>query len=261
MSELSEFDPAFAERLAAAGLRSFEDFWNLEWTWIEPRNERRAGWSGASRIRIDTPAGPLSLFVKRQENHCYRSLRHPLGRPTFYREWRNIQRLREAGVPTLDPLFYGERKQRGRYQAVLVSLALDEYRELDEVFRGELSDAQRSAAVGAVAHLLARFYGTGLRHNCLGGNHLMLRFDAAGGAEVRLLDLEKMKGVHDPERAASRDLARFMRHSPSMNRQDHLALLRNYGELIGAVRSKRLMDYLNAGLRGKGRKAQEPIKL
>lgn len=262
MNELSEFDPAFAARLAEAGLRSFDDFWNIEWNFVEPRNERRDGWSGATRLRIETSAGPLSLFVKRQENHCYRSLRHPLrGRPTFYREWRNIQRLRRAGVPTLDPLFYGERTQRGRYQAVLVSLALDEFRELDAAFGDGLSETQRTAALNVVAQLLARFHQSRLRHNCLGGNHLMLRFDKNGGAEARLLDLEKMKGGHDPVRAAGRDLARFFRHSPTMKREDHVELLRRYGAIIGPARLKRLMSHLNSALRGKGRKAQAPIQL
>jgi hypothetical protein len=262
MDSISEFDPSFAARLAEAGLRGFDDFWNLEWTWVEPRNERRNGWSGATRISVETASGPLSLFVKRQEDHCYRSLRHPLrGRPTFYREWRNIRRLRDAGVPTLDPVFYGERMKGGRYQAVLVTLALDDFRELDEVFGEELPETQRRLALNVVAQLLARFHQKQLRHNCLSGNHLLLRFDAAGAAEARLLDLEKMKRTHNSARAAARDLSRFIRHTPTMSREDHVELLRRYGGIVGARRLKRLMSHLNAALRGKGRKAKSPITL
>jgi hypothetical protein len=259
---------AYKAPLARAGLRAFEDFWKLEWNWVEPRNERRNGWSGATRARIQVGDEVLSLFVKRQENHCYRSLRHPFrGRPTFFREWNNIHRLRAAGVPTLDPVYYGERIQDGRYQATLVSLALDEFRELDRWFadRDALSDAQRRALLQTAADVLRRFHRNGLQHNCLGGNHLMLRTDARGGTEARLLDLEKLKVTHDAQHAAARDLARFIRHTPTLLPQDHQMLISAYADDLAPAARASLVEHLNRALQDKhlqhGRPAHSPIVL
>ncbi len=40
-----------------------------------------------------------AYYLKRQSNHLTRSLRHPLGEPTFAREFRNIERYRALGIP------------------------------------------------------------------------------------------------------------------------------------------------------------------
>jgi hypothetical protein len=254
MKPLDLFAADFAARLPAAGFKSFDDFWRLEWNWVEPRNERRKGWSGATRVRIETAEGPLSLFVKRQENHCYRSIYHPLkGRPTFYREWIGIQRLRAAGIPTLDPVYYGERVYEGRSQAVLVSLALDDFRDLNEVFRARenLGEEQREEILKTLAAMFVRFHRSGLIHNCLSGSHLMLRFDEEGRPEARLLDLEKLKSTRNIHRAAGRDLARFIRHTPTLLPQDHLSLMLAYGEAFPAGETRRLVDAVNVALHDK----------
>lgn len=262
----NHFEAPFATRLFGAGLKGFEDFWKLERNWVEPPNRRRGGWSGATQLRLDTPEGLLSLFVKRQENHCYLSWRHPFrGRPTFYREWVNIHRLRSAGVPTLDPVYYGERLHAGRYQAVLATLALDGFCDLDKLFGGGgLSDTQREQALKAAAEVCARFHQSGLRHNCLGGNHLMLRLDESG-AEARLLDLEKVKDVRNRQIAASRDLARFIRHSPTLSPQDHLEFMLAYGNASVFTNVDRLVSDVNQALRRKhlqkGRPAHQIFKV
>ncbi len=265
---LDRFEPDYEALLAQAGLRGFDDLWQLEWNWVEPRNERRSGWSGATRAQVQAGERTLSLFVKRQENHCYRSLLHPLrGQPTFFREWRNIHRLRKGGVPTLEPVYYGERMQDGRYQAVLVTLALDEFRELDEVFaeRAALSETQRINILRVIALVLLRFHRNGLRHNCLGGNHIMVRLDDKDRVDVRVLDLEKVKATRHPLDAAARDLARFIRHTPTLLDQDHQALVNAYAQLLPALMRKPLVQTVNQQLRTKherrGRPAHPPIVL
>lgn len=262
------FEPDYEASLAQAGLRGFEDFWRLEWNWVEPRNERRSGWSGATRAQVQAGDRTLSLFVKRQENHCFRSLLHPLrGQPTFFREWRNIHRLRKGGVPTLDPVYYGERMQDGRYQAVLVTLALDTFQELDKVFAGRaaLSGTQRSNILRVIAMVLLRFHRNGLRHNCLGGNHVMVRLDDKDRVDVRVLDLEKVKATRHPIGAAAHDLARFIRHTPTLIDEDHQALVNAYAQLLPQLMRKPLVQAVNQQLRAKherrGRPAHPPIVL
>lgn len=264
----NRFAGDYAALLAQAGLRGFEDFWQLEWNWVEPRNERRNGWSGATRVQVQAGAQTLSLFVKRQENHCYRSLLHPLrGQPTFHREWRNIFRLRKAGVPTLDALYYGERMHEGRYQAVLVSRALDDFRELDEMFaaRAALSETQRVNILRVVAMVLLRLHRGGLQHNCLGGNHVMVRLDEKDRVDVRVLDLEKVKGFRRPLEAAAHDLARFIRHSPTLEHADHQLLVNAYAQMLPLLMRKVLVQGINRQLRDKherhGRPEQPRITL
>ncbi|HKO86929.1 MAG TPA: lipopolysaccharide kinase InaA family protein [Burkholderiales bacterium] len=235
-------------------MRRFEDFWNLEWNWVEPRNERRDGWSGASRTSVDTTDGRLSLFVKRQENHCYRSFTHPFrGRPTFYREWRNIQRLQRSGVQTLDPVYYGERMFEGRYQAVLVTIALDDFIDLDRFFenREQANDPQRALILDTVADLLLQMHRSGLRHNCLGGNHLMVRLLSSNQAEVRVLDLEKLKQTFDVPGSAAKDLARLIRHTPTLRAEEHQALITGYVKDLRAQDAQDLVKVLNQALEDK----------
>jgi len=104
------------ELLALNGLGSFESLWDLKGHFIEEPNYCRGGWSGIVLHEIRLQNGqPLKIIIKRQENHTFRSLLHPLkGTPNFFREYKNICRLEKHNVPTLQPLFYGERKINGK---------------------------------------------------------------------------------------------------------------------------------------------------
>jgi len=245
MSALLYVEPAYRDRLDAAGLRSFDDLWALPWNWVEEPNQRRRGWSGATRVVIGE-SEPLALFVKRQENHCYRSLAHPLrGKPTFYREWRNIGVLREAGVPTLEPIAYGERVREGRYQAVLITVAFDGYVDLDELFanRGGLDEAARNAVLETLARNLLRLHRAGCRHNCLAGKHLMVRMGAE--PDVRLLDLEKLKHQRAWLAAAAHDLARLIRYTPTLSLADHHHVVYEYCRGLSTGEALSLVALIN----------------
>lgn len=227
MLQLSGAVAPYGPTLAQAGLVTFEDIWQLPRDWVEPPNLRRRGWSGASRLTL---AGerPLPLFVKWQENYCYRSLAYPLrGRPTFHREWRNIALLRAAGIPTLDPVYYGERRVQGRYQAVLLTIALDQHQELNALFAGPVDQRLRERVLIEVGDLVRRLHEAGFQHNCLGGNHIMVRHDA-DHVDLRLLDLEKLKRMYYRAPAAARELARLVRHTPTLPVEDHLRVLGSY---------------------------------
>ena len=107
----------WVDALRAGGLDRFESLWALQAEWFEPPNHRRGGWSGVARIELPGPDGrPTGLFLKRQENHTRRTFRHPLhGEPTFAAEIRNILATQQAQVPSLEPVYYAQRKQDGRW--------------------------------------------------------------------------------------------------------------------------------------------------
>lgn len=105
------------------------DWWAVEGEWVEPRNERRGGWSGVQRCVVDGQA----YYIKRQSHHDFRSLRHPFGLPTLWREHRNLMRATRLGVPVPRVVFFDMRRDvQGYREAILVSAALDGYVSLEE---------------------------------------------------------------------------------------------------------------------------------
>ena len=220
--------------LAANGLADFDALWNLPPDWFEPPNDRRGGWSGVSRHRLRlADGGEVGVFVKRQQDHCYRSLRHPLrGRPTFERELRNIQAYRACGVPTLEPVYFGWRWQRGHQQAILITRELEGFCSLLEVQRqwaeqGPPPRAQRLALLEALATLAGRMHGCGLQHNCFYPKHLFLR-PRANGWELRVIDLEKTKYRRFRDAARVRDLSTLGRYARGWSRSDRLRFFLRY---------------------------------
>jgi len=118
----------FANRavLADAGLDNFEALWNLSLETVDEPNVDRGGWSSVCRLEL--PGG--AYYLKRQVNHLTRSFYRPLGEPTFAREFRNITRCKERGVPVVEAAFHGERCGRNNeganeWRAILLTHALD----------------------------------------------------------------------------------------------------------------------------------------
>ncbi len=86
--EANEFfgSESIQQQLQTAGLDSFEAIWALETEWVEKPNFARQGWSGMARIELSGPVpSPMGVYLKRQENHGYRSLGNPFHyQPTAY---------------------------------------------------------------------------------------------------------------------------------------------------------------------------------
>ena len=130
-------DPWARGLLARHGLDSFEALWGLDAPWFEEPNRRRGGWSGVVRVELeDETGGRHGLFIKRQEDHPRRDLLHPFGEPTFAAELRSLLRTREAGVATLEPVWYQQRRVDGHLRAVLITRELMGFRPLNLVVRG-----------------------------------------------------------------------------------------------------------------------------
>ncbi|MDZ4099655.1 MAG: lipopolysaccharide kinase InaA family protein, partial [Methylophilaceae bacterium] len=107
---------------------NFEALWRLEQDkWFEAPNHRRGGWSGVCKTTLTLPeGGEVGVFIKRQENHFYRSWRHLFRqRPTFEREFRNIQHYQKHEIPTVEVMYYGHRVVQGKLRAILVTRELE----------------------------------------------------------------------------------------------------------------------------------------
>lgn len=228
--------PSWRATLAHNRLDSFDALWAVQAEWFEPPNRRRGGWSGVVRLDLQDPdGGTRGVFLKRQENHPRRALWHPIsGEPTFAAETRNILALSQAQVPSLQPVYYAQRRVDGVWRAILITEELRRYRPLDvwiDEWRAQgwqRSIRQRRAVVAAAADCVRRLHRQRRVHNALHPKHLFVRLNPDGGADVRLIDLEKMRRARSRTSAMRRDLDSLNRRTLHLSRTDRLRFLMHY---------------------------------
>ena len=230
------------------GLNTFAGFWDLPRNWVEDSNVRRNGWSGAIRhTLVDSKAGSFSMFVKLQENHNYRSLPHLLRwRPTFYRDFSNIRRMEGIGVVTVEPIFFAERRDGGKLQAVLATVALDGYRELNSIFEdSSLGAPIRQSILHRIADAVWLIHCHRLQHNGLSGKHVMIKLEEGDTFDIRILDLEKMRRSWSWLRTAVCDLEKFIRLTPTLTTVEHTELVRHYARYLSPAHRTKLVVMIN----------------
>ncbi len=183
------------------GLNSFDDIWNCEQNknfetkWVEEPNQRRGGWSGVVRIVLQDAQGQKRIvFLKRQSKHMCPSIVHPFkGRPTFEREFCNILRFNRHQIPTVTPIYYG---QRGK-EAILMTKDLTGYRALKDWFfeweeTGFPQNALRHDIINEVARVVGKIHENNYKHCCLVFKHVFLSLEN-NEVKVRIIDLEKLR--------------------------------------------------------------------
>jgi hypothetical protein len=213
------------ELLERHGLASFDALWALELEAVDEPNTERGGWSSVYRLEL----GERAYYLKRQSNHLTRSLRHPLGEPTFAREFRNIQRYRRLGIPALQAAFFEERRVPGERRAVLLTRALDGWQDLDHWLQGwsALGEPQRQGILRACGALARRLHGAGQMHGCFYPKHIFLR-EADDGFDAQLIDLEKTRPLLFGERDRIKDLEPLLRRAAVWGESDVCEMLRAY---------------------------------
>ena len=203
---------------------AFSAWWQRQGEWVEEPNLRRGGESGVQRLRdLD---GTL-CYVKRQVGHTYRSLLHPLGRPTILREAAALRAWSQLGVHVPCVRYCGARRQQGSWQALLVSEALEGFEELPQ---WQARDGRPQVLVTILQRLgrtLARLHQARWQHGCLYPKHIFVAVNAHDEVELALLDLEKSRRRWSKTRAARHDLRQLRRHSPR-NDADWAHLLQAY---------------------------------
>ncbi|MFC3608419.1 lipopolysaccharide kinase InaA family protein [Stutzerimonas tarimensis] len=207
------------------GLAGFDPLWELDLTLVDEPNVERGGISCVYRLELDE----ASYYLKRQTNHLTRSLTRPFGEPTFAREFRNIRLYRERGIPALDAAFYGERKAGRETRAMLMTRALDGWRDLHTWLAGwaRLPAARRQAILDAVGELARRLHDQGQVHGCFYPKHIFLR-ERGEGFEACLIDLEKTRPLRWGRRDRIRDLEPLVRRASGWGPSDLQRLLSAY---------------------------------
>lgn len=215
-------DRAILER---HGLADYDALWALRLEAVDEPNTERGGWSSVYRLDL----GDAAYYLKRQSNHLTRSLLRPLGEPTFAREFRNIRRYAERGIPALQAAFFAERRVPGERRAILLTRALDGWQDLDHWLRqwGSLEAARRGAILRACGELARRLHEAGQVHGCFYPKHIFLR-EAGDGFEAQLIDLEKTRPLLLGERDRIRDLEPLLRRAGAWSEAEVRQLLMAY---------------------------------
>lgn len=230
------------------GLAGFDALWDLDAEWFEPPNQRRGGWSGVARIELQGADGSREgFFLKRQENHTRQTFRHPTGEPTFALEARNILLLTEAGVPTVEAVYYGQRRVQAGWRAILITHELEGFVPLGELTQKwwesgwRHSMDKRRELIPVIADVIYRLHHAGLVHRALHPKHVFVRFPEQGSPLVRLIDLEKTRRAILPKRNARRELDSLNRRARHWSWTDRMRFLHRYlGERRLSRRGKRL---------------------
>ncbi|RMP13871.1 InaA protein [Pseudomonas syringae pv. delphinii] len=216
----------------------FSHFWSQHGEWVEEPNVRRGGESGVQRLVMDNGQ---TLYAKRQTGHIYRSLLHPLGRPTVLREREALEGLRKLGVVVPEVVFCGaERGEDNAWRALLVTVALDGFDEIEKWLaaggRERHGELFYERMLKEVASTLARMHLGRWQHSCLYIKHVFVRVAGDGPdakVEVALLDLEKGRRRLTAQGAAQHDMKQLRRHS-SFSAADWQKLIYFYQTAFGS---------------------------
>jgi tRNA A-37 threonylcarbamoyl transferase component Bud32 len=224
----------------------FERLWALDAeNWFEPPNHRRGGWSGVVRTKLALPTGgEAHIFIKRQENHVYRAWQNLFRlTATFEREFRNLLRFRQFGIPSPETIYFGQRTVEGKLRAILVTRELAGYLPVNaECYSpiAKLDRSRRKLLISQAADTVRRLHQKRIQHNCLYPKHLFVRED--GDFEVCLIDLEKAKWRPYKQSIVVRDFGSLYRHTEGWSRTDQLRLFLAYrNESRASKKSKKIL--------------------
>ena len=232
--------------------------WALETEWFEKPNYCRGGWSGVARLELMLPlGGKVGVFLKRQENHMTRSLKHPVaGIATFAKEFNLINKFAEKDIPSLDVVCFEQWASQGNQRAFIMTEELDGYLPLSsDAYKmgGKIlhNKAQQDALFHSLADLMRRMHDNHFKHNCFYPNHVFAKQIGNGQFKLKVIDLEKVKKVWFKESAAIRDLSSFCRHASSWSTEDKQALVAIYLQEPPGRRADRLWKKVSARINKK----------
>ncbi|HJL61146.1 MAG TPA: lipopolysaccharide kinase InaA family protein [Pseudomonadales bacterium] len=215
--------PAWRDWLANENLDSFETWWRLELEEVDEGNTWRGGWSRVFRFEQKD----RHFFVKRQSNHLSHAFLFKV--PTFKIEFDRINQYTRLGIPCLDIVYFGWRKESGKSQAILVTEALDDYLPLNILLGSEprMLFNTRKALCESVGRAISRLHAAGMSHFNLYPKHIYLRHT---GNEwlVRFIDLETSRSNFGLRRRKQRDLETLSRRVGRVSRTDRLRTLLAY---------------------------------
>lgn len=200
---VSYIAPQWQSRLDRNGIAGFDLMWALPTEWVETPNYRRGGWSGVTRHQLDDGQW---IYVKRQQNQFRRMACKPWQmRPTYFHEFRALQRLQSAAIPVVEWLYYGERDGA----AILATLAPPGYVDLT-FFAKTQDDAQLRIVMMRLLRVLHSLHLNRWQHGACYPAHVLVH---PVSLDIVLLDLERFRQRFSVAAAARSDFSQLLRRS------------------------------------------------
>jgi tRNA A-37 threonylcarbamoyl transferase component Bud32 len=224
----------WSDLLNANGLNDFESLWEIHLEKVDEPNIGRGGWSQAFVWSLSAPNGiDRKIVVKRQQNYTSRTPAHPLkGIPTLRKEYRNIKRCHQLGIPTVNIVYYGFRNTGDGLRAILITEYLGGYIDANQLAYqwyecGITSLSHRIFVIQEVASVIRKLHCNGLQHGHLQPKHILIKMDNSK-VSVRLLDLENLRSNLIWNRHRVVDLSTLNRRIRFWSNSDKLRFLRAY---------------------------------
>lgn len=231
---LTYLSEKYADLLQRNQLQTFDQAWTRQVDWFEEPNERRGGWSGVGRIVLTADDGTeIGAYLKRQDNHCRTSARHPLhGVPTFEREFEMMQYLHQQKIACPEVLLFG-RHTKHDFKATLLTKELTGYCSLealtDQWFAGERPTlAQQRPLVTALAKFARRLHAAQIQHRSFYPKHLFVNMQQPQAPQVAVIDLEKSRRIPFAILRTIMDLSVLNRHAKYWTRSRRLSFFLQY---------------------------------
>ncbi|WP_461517352.1 lipopolysaccharide kinase InaA family protein [Porticoccus sp.] len=222
-----ELEPELAPLFQSHGLGHFSACWEADIALVDEPNRARGGWSEVGVLALQDESRERRFYLKRQENFNCQTLANPLhGIPVALRERRNIQRLVERGIATLDVVCCG-REYAAVDRVILITEALDNFCSMDEWLPRQRDGEMRKTGLLELGRLVGRLHAARMKHGCLYPKHVY--FSLSGPLELRLIDLEKCKCIFR-RKGCLRDLETLLRHSPLLTPDDQQLIYAGYME-------------------------------
>ena len=222
-------DSATWPLLQRAGLSDFDSFMDF------PGGRRVVHKRGRSVFRFELEG--RAFYLKRNRLHRWELLkqlsRGKLPPRSAHQEWRSIQAVTAAGIPTVKPVAFGESTCLGMETASFtVTEELYGARPLDELIRDGYLDRlvaqERRALISKLAALARKLHDAGMNHQDFYLNHFFIGEDES----VYLLDLQRVQlRQRVPERYLIKDLAQLnysVDYYGGFSRSDKMRFLKGY---------------------------------
>lgn len=213
----------------------FDRWWGSAGLWVEPANQRRAGESGVQLLKH----GQSQLYCKRQTGHLYRTFLHPFGRPTILRELHTYRAFARLGIRTPNIVYCSARQQKGQWQALLVTEALQGFVNMEQWYASNPPANLTQYVLRQLGLTLARMHLAGWQHGCCYPKHIFVRVwtDDLNDprVEIALLDLEKSRRRWRVRNAAKRDLGQLNRHRGNIPEADLLFLYQIHQQTLNST--------------------------
>ena len=157
--------------------------------------------------------------------------------------------MKQIGVPTVEPVFYGERREGDKFQAVLATIALEGYDDLNSLLQyPSITAPVRQAILHRLADVVQLIHCHRLQHNSLSGNHVLVKLEEDGAFDLRVLDLEKMRRSFRPMDTAVKDLEKFIRRTPRLTKDERVEFLLHYTHNFNHGERRKLLERINERL-------------